>query len=134
MKIRCTDANVAKYKHISNLVRRKSRAEAKQHVSVLSNLQLSNPKQFWRWINSVKGYRSPLPPLSCGQSITDDDAKAEVFNQCFNSVFTDESLSDLYSVKSSLDVQSSVITSVDFLPDDVPYNANRSRWKSFAVV
>ena len=55
----------------------------------------------------------------CGQSITDDAAKAEVFNQYFNSVFTDESLSDLCSVKSLLDVQSSVITSVDFLPDDV---------------
>ena len=119
MKHRCTDANVKKYKHISNLVRRKTRADAKQHVSLLSNLQSSNPKQFWRWINSIKGYRSPLPPLSSGQLITDNTAKAEVFNQYFNSVFTDESLSDLSSVKSSLNVQPSIITSVDFLPDDV---------------
>lgn len=119
MKHSRTDANVRKYKHISNLVRRKTRADVKQQISLLSSLQSSKPKQFWKWINSVKGYRTPLPPLLCDRLITEDTAKAEVFNQYFNSVFTDESLSDLSSIKSSLNIQSSIITSVDFSPNDV---------------
>jgi len=47
----------------------------------------SNPKKLWRWINSVKGYRRPLPPLQEDTLIVDDDAKATAFNKYFQSVF-----------------------------------------------
>ena len=87
-------------------------------VANFSSSQLSNRKQLWRWINSVKGYRRPLPPLQKEDSlITNDYAKATAFNQYFQSVFTNEWLSDLSSLQSSLVTQSSVIDSVSFTPD-----------------
>ena len=73
----------------------------------------------WRWINSVKGFRRPLLPLQEDSLIVDDDAKATVFNQYFQSVFTAERLSDLSSVQSSTTAQSSVIDSINFTSDDV---------------
>ena len=39
------------------------------------------PKIFWRWFNSFKGSRTPLPPPLLDNSyITEDSHKAEAFN------------------------------------------------------
>ena len=62
----------------------------KHSVSVSASYH-SNPKRFWRWINLVKRFRTPIPPLShTGHNISDDAEKANVFNQYFCSVFTKE--------------------------------------------
>jgi len=59
----------------------------------------SNPKQFWRWINTGKGYREPIPLLhNCGNTITKDSEKASLFNKYFCSVFSQENTSNLDSL------------------------------------
>ena len=107
---------IAKYKHLSNLVHFRTRADTSERWLLFLP---SNCKQMWRWINSVKGYRHPLPPLQGDYLIVDDEAKATAFNQYFQSVFTDERLSDLGSLQSSLVTQSSIIDSISFTPDYV---------------
>ena len=74
----------------------------------------TDPKQFWRWINTVKGYRNPIPPLrDCGNTITEDSDKASLFNKYFCSVFTKVNTANLDSLIS----ESSHPTIVD--PDEV---------------
>jgi len=109
----------AKYKHLSNVVRFRTRYETQQLAASFSNSYSTNPKQLWRWINSVKGYRRPLPPLQEDTLIVDDYAKATAFNQYFQSVFTVEKLSGLSSLQTSTATQPSVIDCVHFTPDDV---------------
>ena len=85
-----------KYKSISNLVRSKCRQDTINHSNLVCQQSHSNPKQFWRWVNSVKGYRNPIPPLhDCGNIVTKDCDKASLFNQYFCSVFTKENTSTL---------------------------------------
>ena len=108
----------AKYKHLSNLVRFKTRFDSQQLAASFSKFYSSNPKQFGRWINSFKGYHHPLPPLQ-EKTLIIDDAKATAFNQYFHSVFTVEKLSDLNSLQSSITTQPSVIDCISFTPDDV---------------
>ena len=44
----------------------------------------SNPRQFWQWINSLKGYHCPIPPLhDSGIVFTKDSDKATLFNRYF---------------------------------------------------
>jgi len=55
-----------------------------------------------RWINSVKRHCCPLPPLQIYSLIVDDSVRATAFNEFFQSVFTEERLSDMDSLHSSL--------------------------------
>ena len=119
MKRSKSPQTIAKYKRLSNLVQFKTRLEAQQLATSFSKSYSSNPKQLWRWINSVKGYRRPLPPLHVDTLIVDDDAKATTFNQYFQSVFTVETLSDLSSLQSSIATQPSVIDCISFTTDNV---------------
>jgi len=76
MKRSKSPQTIANYKHLSNLVRFKTRIEAQQLADSFSKFYSFNLKQLWRWINSVKGYRRPLPPLQGDTLIVDNDAKA----------------------------------------------------------
>jgi len=109
-----------KYKAVSNQVRTNCRNETIAHSNLVCQQSHSNPKQFWRWINSLKGYRSPIPPLhdSCGNTITSDSDKATLFNDYFCSVFTKENISNLDSLipKPS---HSTIIDSIHVTPDEV---------------
>ena len=111
-----TDLVVAKYKCLSNIVRFKTRQDTRNKVCTLSG---SPSKQFWSWVNSVKGHRAPLPPLLHNEPVTDDYAKAEVFNHYFNSVFTNENMADFNMVNSSLVNLSPILETVSFSPDVV---------------
>ena len=74
----------AKYCHISNLVRSKTRADAKNLAITLSNCFRTTLKKFWQWVNSVKHSRVSLPPLLDSDiSIRSDSAKADLFNRYF---------------------------------------------------
>jgi len=85
-----------KYKQISNLVRFKTRQDTESHVSSLSNKYFDSPKPFWRWLNSFKGNRSPIPPLvQNNDNVSGDTQKAENFNAYFSSVFTADDGSDV---------------------------------------
>ena len=79
----------------SNLVHSETKADAKNKASTLSNCFRTAAKKFWQWVNSVKCYRMSLHLLLAGDvPITNDCAKADLFNQYFYSVFTDEDCSD----------------------------------------
>ena len=56
-------ATLKKYKSFSNLVRLKCHQETASHSNLVCQQSQSNPKQFWRWVNTLKGYRNPIPSL-----------------------------------------------------------------------
>ena len=115
-----TAANKLKYRTISNLIHTMTRYETKKRAIDLS--QSSTIKKFWSWVNSVKHHHASLSPLHSENTIiTDDCAKADMFNKYFYSVFTDENASNLEALQSSLTFLSSVIQSVAFMPEDVYY-------------
>ena len=67
-------------------------------------------------------YRRPSLFPYCAEEdtlIVNDAAKATAFNQWFQSVFTEEKLSDLGSLQSFIPTQPSVINSFSFTPDNV---------------
>ena len=91
----------AKYRHISNLVRSKTRADAKDKAITLSNCFCTAVKKFWQWVNSVKRFHASLPPLLDGVTfIKSDSAKADLFNRYSNKL-------------------SSIIQSINFTTQDV---------------
>jgi len=66
---------------VSNLVRNLTRRDSKDKAASMSQIRSNDPKQFWRWINSIKHHRNPLPPLqSASGVIIDDITKALIFN------------------------------------------------------
>ena len=62
--------------------------DTEYHVSSLSKDYFDTPKPLWRWLNSHKGNRSPVPHGD--RNVTEDASKAEEFNTYFSSVFTDQ--------------------------------------------
>ena len=74
----------ARYRRISNLVRSKTRADAKDKAITLSNCFRTAVKKFWQWVNSVKHFRASLPSLIDGDSfIKSDSAKADFLIDTF---------------------------------------------------
>ena len=91
--------NLARYRRISNIVRLLTRQETKCHFASLCDTYRHNPKQFWKWVNSVRNFRDVIPPLVGGTGIiSDDQEKANEFNSYFESVFTDEDVSHIDSL------------------------------------
>ena len=73
-----------KYRHVSNLVRNMTRSDTKKHAEKICQHLHDNPRKFWSWINSSKGRRNPIPPLFNDDTpVTDDKAKANIFNHFF---------------------------------------------------
>jgi len=69
-----------------------------------------------------EAHRASLPPLQSENGIvTDNCAKADLFNKYFYSVFTNEDTSNLETLQNSLTFLSSIIQSVNFTPEDVYY-------------
>ena len=103
----------------ANHVRSKCRQETPSHSNLLCQQSHTNPKQFWRWINTVKGYRNPIPPLhDSGNTITKDFDKATLFNRYFCSVFTKENTSNLDSLTSESS-HPTIIDSISITPEEV---------------
>ena len=69
----------------------------------------------------MKRHQSPLPPIvnKSGEKMSDDSARADLFNQHFFSVFIKEDCSNLDDLKNSLQMLPFVIDSVYFTPEDV---------------
>ena len=91
-----SDVIRSRYNYISNSVRSQTRNDTEEHVSSLSKDYFDTPKPLWRWLNSHKGNRSPVPPLShSDRNVIEDASKAEEFNVYFSSVFTKDDGSDI---------------------------------------
>ena len=79
----------------------------------------SNPRQFWQWINSLKGYRCPIPPLRDSRIVfTKDSDKATLFNRYFCSVFTKEDCSNLHTLTPGTS-HLTIADTFNISPDDV---------------
>ena len=52
-----------KYRSLSNLVHRATCQDKARHSDAVTQQCHSNPRQFWKWINSLKGHHCPVPPL-----------------------------------------------------------------------
>ena len=113
-------ALLLKYKSISNKVRRLTRLDTKQYTEHICQQYFRNPKKFWSWVNSSKGTRKPIPTLMHnGVSVANDSDKADVFNNYFHSVLTQEDLTNFDLLKQSSLPPSPVISTVDFSPSVV---------------
>ena len=109
-----------KYRRVSNLVRHMTRSDTKLHAENICHHFHDNPRKFWSWVNSSKGRRNPIPPLlSDDTSVSDDRAKANIFNYYFHSVFTREDMSSFDVLKKSTVHHSPIISTVYFSPSDV---------------
>ena len=116
-----------KYHYISNLVQSKTRADAKNKAITLSNCFHTATKKFWQWVNSVKRYCVSLPPLLAGDiSVTDDCAKADLFNRYFHSVFTVKDCSNLSLLKTSSTKLPPIIQSISFTAQYVFHELSQS--------
>ena len=109
-----------RYKHISNLVRSYTRKDTEDYVSTLSKSYFDSPKMFWRWLNSLKGRRTPIPPLLHNDIyVTEDLHKVEAFNTYFSSVFTVDVGSDSSTLRESLSFCPSIVKSIEFHVEEV---------------
>ena len=105
-----------RYRCISNLVRSKTRKDTEDYILTLSKSYFDSPKIFWRWLNSLKGRRTPIPPLLHGDSyVTEDSSKTEAFNAYFSSVFTVDDGSDISTLRKSLSFCPSIIQSLNLM-------------------
>ena len=121
-----SDVIRSRYKRISNLVRSQTRKDTENYVSTLSKSYFDSPKIFWRWFNSFKGNRTPIPPLSHNDAfITEDSHKAEAFNAYFGSFFTVDDGFDISTLRSSLSFHPSIIQTIEFNVEEV-YNELKS--------
>ena len=79
-----------------------------------------NPRKFWAWVNTSKDRCTPIPSITADESrITDDAAKADKFNYYFYSIFTQEAMSNFDSLTKSLEFAPSLLSTVEFLPQEV---------------
>ena len=117
-----SDVIRSRYKHMSNLVRSRTRKDTEDYISTLSRSYFVSPKPFWRWLNSFKGRHTPIPPLLHRDNhIIDDTSKAEAFNAYFGSVFTVDDGSDIPKLRKDLSFQPSIIRFIKFDVEEV-YN------------
>ena len=89
---------------------------------MLSKSYFDSPKMFWRWLNSLKGRCTPIPPLLHNDIyVTEDLHKAEAFNTYFSSVFTVDDGSDFSTLQKSLIISfcPSIIKSIEFNVEEV---------------
>ena len=108
-----------RYRSFSNLVRSATRQDTARHSDAVSQQCHSNPRQFWQWINSLKGYRCPIPPLhDSGIVFTKDSDKATLFNRYFCSVFTKEDCSNLHTLTPETS-HPTIADTFNISPDDV---------------
>jgi len=108
-----------RYRALSNLVRKLCREDTANHSASVQSSYYSNPKKFWRWINSTKSFKPPIPSLlSSSKAVTNDSEKAGIFNQYFCSVFTNENCSNTEKLKSHV-LSDIIIDSIDLSPSDV---------------
>ena len=106
-----------RYRHASNLVQCMTRSDTKMYAEKICQHFHDNPRTFWNWINSSKGWRNPIPTLLDDDiPVVDDGAKADIFNYYFHSIFTREDMSSFDILNNFTDFQSSIISTVDFSP------------------
>ena len=71
-----------KYNHLRNKVRSATRFDFKAYVDSVTEDLRHNQKTFWNWINKLRRCHNPIPPIyHSNESVTDDSAKASLFNQ-----------------------------------------------------
>ena len=81
------------FRDLRKLVQKESRASYWKYVRTTC---LSSAKQFWSFIKKQKTDSSSIPALrSNGQLFSENNKKAEILNQQFQSVFTDEDPLDI---------------------------------------
>ena len=88
------------YNQLRNKVRAATRFDFKVFVHSITEGLHQNSKPFWNWINKIRACRNPLPAINHkDQVITSDTAKANLFNQYFTSIFTNEDIFGLPKLK-----------------------------------
>ena len=82
----------AEYNNIRNEATTKVRADRLAFERNISKEIKNNNKVFWRYVNANRSSKAAIPDLkkTDGSKACTDEEKAEVLNQQFSSVFTNE--------------------------------------------
>ena len=88
------EENWALFKAARNKCNREIRAQKKEFEKTIAANVKNNPKIFWNYVKYTTGGQKEIPPIknAQGETITDDMDKAEVFNNYFCEVYTDEDM------------------------------------------
>ena len=93
-RLECDQTN---YVNVINECNKSIRCAKRKHEKILSNESKSNPRNFWKYVNSNSKNTSGISSLQDGMgqlSVTDKE-KANTLNTFFSSVFTQENLNNL---------------------------------------
>ena len=95
--------DLQKYKIISNKVRSLTRKDHHHYLDAITARIHTDQKPFWRWIQSIRGNRPPIPDIHYHGSVCSNAIdKAEALNQYFTSVFTQENITGLEALQNSI--------------------------------
>ena len=93
-RLECDQTN---YVNVRNECNKSIRCAKRKHEKILSNESKSNPRNFWKYVNSYSKNTSGVSSLKDGMgqlSVTDKE-KANTLNTFFSSVFTHDNLNNL---------------------------------------
>ena len=93
-RLKCDQTN---YVNVRNECNKSIRCAKRKHEKILSNESKSNPRNFWKYVNSYSKNTSGVSSLQDGMgqlSITDKE-KANTLNTFLSSVFTQDNLNNL---------------------------------------
>jgi len=119
------------YVQARNMAKSEMRRAVRDYEKEIAKRAKSNPKAFYRYVNSKTKSHEKIPDLKGddGNTITNNKDKAEVFNNFFSSVFTVEDLDHFPDLPAK--ARLSELTDITFTPSDVQkllqnLNSNKS--------
>ena len=116
-KNRNTAPSWAKYRRLRNQLRNMTRAKYNSYVNSLGRDIHSNPKRFWNFYHAkTKSNSIPETVNNGNDHFSDAKEKADAFNRCFFSNFSNREYSELPNVTT---YENYALESVLFSPNDV---------------
>ena len=93
----CLECDQTNYVNVRNECNKAIRCAKRKHEKILSNESKSNPRNFWKYVNSYSKNASGVSSLQdeMGQLSVTDKEKANTLHTFFSSVFTQENLNNL---------------------------------------
>ena len=109
------------YKQIRNQLRKATRAASRSFEADLVENIGQNPKAFWRYANSKVKSKSHIVSLmkEDGQPAQTDSEMANILNEYFSSVFTQEDLQNIPYIQVPLRMDLPTLSKVNILVSDV---------------
>ena len=111
--------NWENYTHFRNIATNSVNDAKKKFEHKIIHEVKTNPKNFWNYVKYKTKTKSNIAGLENNQGdiVNEDKQKAEIFNQYFSSVFTDEETSNIPSIEVEGDFPT--LDSISFTTEDI---------------